>query len=306
MNAPDHFPGPVSLGFERDCLVIPISAIVPLRPLRATVKKSHKYRQIAASIVAVGIIEPPVVIADRKNPGTYLLLDGHLRIEVLKDEGATEVECLISTDDEGYTYNKRISRLAAVQEHRMIVRAVDRGVPEEQIAAALAIDVVSVRRRFRLLDGICDETVDLLKDKPCPMASFEVLKRMTPLRQIEAAELMVGQNNYAVAFARAILIATPESELVDKGRAKSVKGISAEHIARMETELAALQAQVKSVEETFGIDTLHLTVAKGYVVRLLGNASVVRWLAQNRPEYLTEMQSIAEMTTTRPQNTAAE
>jgi len=31
---------------------------------------------------------------------------------------------LISTDDEAFTYNKRISRLSAVQEHRMIAKAI--------------------------------------------------------------------------------------------------------------------------------------------------------------------------------------
>ena len=46
----------------------------------------------------------------------------------------------MATDDETYTYNKRINRLAPVQEHRMILRAIDRGVPEERIAEALGLD----------------------------------------------------------------------------------------------------------------------------------------------------------------------
>jgi ParB-like chromosome segregation protein Spo0J len=41
-----------------------------------------------------------VVARDRGEPGKYLLLDGHLRIEALKDMGKTDVVCLISTDDE--------------------------------------------------------------------------------------------------------------------------------------------------------------------------------------------------------------
>jgi hypothetical protein len=78
------------------------------------------------------LVEPPAVARDPKQPGTLLLLDGHLRIEILKDLGETEVESLVSTDDEAFTYNKRISRLAAVQEHKMILRAIERGVPEEK------------------------------------------------------------------------------------------------------------------------------------------------------------------------------
>ena len=117
------------------------------------IKKTPKYAQIAASIREVGIVEPPVVARDRSEPGKYLLLDGHLRIEVLKDMGETEVTCLISTDDEAFTYNKRVNRLAMIQEHRMILKAVERGVPEERIAKALNVDVPSIVRKRRLLDG---------------------------------------------------------------------------------------------------------------------------------------------------------
>lgn len=56
-----------------------------------------------------------------------------------------------------------------------------------------------------------------------------------------------------------------------------------------------LKVQIKAVEETYGLDNLHLTVAKAYVTRLLGNAQVVRWLAQHKPEYLSECQNIAEL-----------
>lgn len=63
----------------------------------------------------------------------------------------------------------------------------------------------------------------------------------------------------------------------------------------MERELASLQSQVKSVEESFGIDNLHLTVAKGYVTKMLSNPRIVRWIEQNRYEYLSEFQSIAEI-----------
>jgi hypothetical protein len=70
--------------------------------------------------------------------------------------------------------------------------------------------------------------------------------------------------------------------------------------------LVSLQSQIKSVEDTYGIDNLHLTVATGYVAKLLGNARVVRWLAQNRHEYLSEFQSVAEIETVPPTTLAAE
>ena len=38
---------------------------------------------------------------------------------------AEQVPCLISKDDEAFTYNKRINRLATVQEHYMILKAIE-------------------------------------------------------------------------------------------------------------------------------------------------------------------------------------
>lgn len=52
----------------------------------------------------------------------------------------------------------------------MIRRAIERGVPEEKIARALDVNPQTVRRKFRMLNGICDEAVAILKDKACPIA----------------------------------------------------------------------------------------------------------------------------------------
>jgi hypothetical protein len=75
------------------------------------------------------------------------------------------VFCLIATDDEAFTYNKRINRLAPIQEHFMIVRAIERGVSEQRIARALGVNVPRIRQKRALLHGICREVVELLKDK---------------------------------------------------------------------------------------------------------------------------------------------
>ena len=294
----------VAHGFEDDCVILAVDALLPVKVLRTATKSSKKYQQITASIREVGLVEPPVVARDPANPGTFLLLDGHVRIEVLKDLGIERVECLVSTDDEAFTYNKRISRLSPVQEHKMIRRAIERGVPEEKIAKALEINPQSVRRKVRMLNGICDETVAILKDKPCPMAVFEILRKMKPLRQIEAAELLVNANNYSVAYASAILAGTPQTQLAEGAKPKRIKGITPEAMARMESELARLQESITSIQETYGQDHLHLTVIKGYLAKLLGNARVVRYLMQHRPEFLTEFQAIAEMTSTLPPEAA--
>lgn len=298
----------VALAFERQCIVVAVAQLSPLKVMRQGTKASKKYSQILTSVRAIGLVEPPVVIADTRHPGHYFILDGHLRVEALKDLEIVEVECIVATDDDTYTYNKQVNRMPPVQEHRMIQRAIDRGVSKERIAEALGFGVQTVSKRERLLDGICADAVARLQDVPCPAAVFDVLRRMAPVRQVQAAELMLGQSNFTTKFAKAILAATPEAMLVDP-RKKKLDGdrrISIEQIARMERELASLQVQVKSVEDTYGIDNLHLTVAKGYIRKLLGDARVVRWLSKHRPEYLSEFQSVAELESLMPTATAAE
>ncbi len=181
----------------------------------------------------------------------------------------------------------------------MIARAMDRGVSSADIATALNLQVESVLRRFRLLEGISPEAADMLKDTPCSMKVFDILRQMTSVRQIEAADLMIGQNNFTVMFARALRAATSENQLATtrKGKGGGKPTPSGQQIARMERELAALQTQVKSVEETYGIDNLHLTVARGYIAKLLANSRVVRWLAAHQQDYLGELQKIAEIDT---------
>lgn len=298
-EATDREDGRIRLAFDRDFVTVPVTAIVPLKTLPAGARESRSYSQVLSSIKAIGLIEAPVVMADEKNPGTWFLLDGHLRLEVLKELGITEVECLLTADDDTYTYNKRVNRIPPIQEHRMIARAMDRGVSSADIAAALNLQVESVLRRFRLLEGISPEAAEILKDTPCSMKVFDILRQMTSVRQIEAADLMIGQNNFTVMFARALRAATSENQLAStkKGKGGGKSTPSGQQIARMERELAALQTQVKSVEETYGIDNLHLTVARGYVAKLLANNRVVRWMTVHQQDYLTEFQKIAEIDT---------
>ena len=283
------------MAFEGEGLRIAIADIQPLKLVSEAIRKTPKYAQIAASIREVGIIEPPIVARDQSEPGKYLLLDGHLRIDVLKEMGETDVTCLISTDDEAFTYNKRVNRLAMIQEHRMIVKAVERGVPEERIAKALDVDVASIVRKRRLLDGICSEVAEILKDKHIAIHTFTELKKLVPLRQIEAAELMVAMNKYTISYAKPLVAATPQAQLVEADKPKRVSGLSDEQIALMKRESVNLEREFKIAEKSYGTDHLDLVLSNGYLGKLLGNARVVRYLAQHHNDILAEFQKLAEM-----------
>ncbi|MFT7755661.1 UNVERIFIED_CONTAM: RepB plasmid partitioning protein, partial [Salmonella enterica subsp. enterica serovar Enteritidis] len=92
--------------------------------------------------------------------------------------GATETVCLVSIDDEGFTYNRQINRISSIQEHRMILKALEKKVPMERIAKALSVNVERIRLRQHLLDGIAPEVIDLLKDRMVARGVFPVLRKM--------------------------------------------------------------------------------------------------------------------------------
>lgn len=287
---------PVAMAFERESISIPMADIQPLHLVSDSVKKTPKYAQIQSSIREIGLVEPPVVARDRSEKSKYLLLDGHLRLEVLREIGAFEVTCLIATDDEAFTYNKRVSRIAIIQERNMIMTAIKRGVPEERIAKVLNVNVAHVRLKRRLLDGICPEAVEFLKDKHVPISTFAELRKMVPMRQIEAAQLMVAMNKYSITYAKSLLGATPQSQLVDSAKPKQIDGLTDDQVALMERESANLDREFRLMEESYGSDNMDLVVATGYLQRLIENVKIVRYLAQNFPELLAEFQKISDST----------
>lgn len=295
LRKPRPVEGDIKLGFDCQTVDLHVSQIIPLKAMTAAMRGSQKYRQIVSSIQEVGIIEPPAVSRDPQNPNRYFLLDGLLRIEALKELGEMEVTCLISSDDEAFTYNKHINRLSTIQEHRMIVRAVERGVSEERIAKALNVNVASIVRKRTLLDGICDEAVELLKDKMVRDKVFGVLRKMKPFRQIEVAMLMNSAAVYSLSYAQAMLVATPRDQLVNPEKPKTFKGLDTEQMDRMEAEMASVEREYRLIEENYGANILNLTLAKGYLTTLLSNAKVVRYLAHNHAEMLKQFQKIAEM-----------
>lgn len=284
--------GPVRISFEQTIVELPMTAILPRKIITEAQKKTVKYKRIASSISEVGIVEPIVISRLEENGDTFMLLDGHVRFTIALDRGATTIRCLISNDDEGFTYNKRVNRLATVQEHYMLIKALNSGVPEEKLAKTFDLDISMIKRRRTLLDGICPEVIELLKDKSVNPVTFDVLRKMRPMRQIESAELMLTVHNWTSSYAKALLAATKQEDLAKPDRPKKIGGLTREQMARMEREMASLHQDFKQIEESYGDDILHLVVASGYLNKLVGNSEIERFLAQRYPEFLDEFRAI--------------
>ena len=284
----------VSLGFIPKPLTVPLDMILPSRKMPEGLSISRKFKQIKSSIEAVGLIEPLSVGPADKKSGQHILLDGHIRLLVIIELGFGEVQCLVAKDDESYTYNSRINRLSTIQEHFMLRRAISRGVTPERLASALSVDISYIIRKMNLLDGICDEATELLKDQNFSVDIGRIIRKMKPTRQVECIELMVSANNVTSAYAEALLVATPAEMLVDGKKPAKLTGVTQEQMAKMEREMSNLQGQYKTVEQTYGQDVLNLVLAKGYLAKLLENKSVIRYLRQKQPDVLAEFEAIVQ------------
>jgi hypothetical protein len=284
----------VTIGFELDPQMVSIEKILPSRKPPAGVVTSRKYLQIRASIEEIGLIEPLSIAPSPPRTDQHVLLDGHIRLIALRELGHVEVPCLVAADDESYTYNNRLNRVSTIQEHHMIRCAIDRGVSPERLAKALNVDVRTITRKATLLNGICPEAADLLKDHQFVTDLARVLRQMKPTRQVECVELMVSANTVTVAYAEAMLVATPASMLVEGKKSAKLTGLTQEQMARMEREMSNLQGQYKTVEQTYGQDVLNLVLAKGYLTKLLENRSIARYLKQRQPEVLAEFELIVQ------------
>lgn len=279
----------VHIAFEKAECLLPIESIVPQRTMSAEYRSSAKYKQIAKSIECVGIIEALVVYP--RKPDDYLLLDGHARLEVLREQGAQTVRCTLSTDDEAYTYNKKVNHSPPVTQHFMILRALQNGVSEKRLAEALSVDVKNIRKKRQLLNGICPEAVELLRHKPVALEAFAVLRKMKAVRQVEAAEHMLAGAAFSTLFAKSLLAVTKPEFLVQSARRPQVSAASAAAQEMLGRETEQLIRDLKAIEDSYGTDVLTLAVCCGYFRRVLSNSRIERHLSRNHPDLLDALKT---------------
>ena len=119
------------------------------------------------------------------------------------------------------------------------------------------------------------------------IAQLQPLKLITPATKKTPKYLQIAASVREVS-------ATPPDQLVASDKPKQVKGLSEEQIALMERESISLQREFRIAEKSYGVDHLDLVLSNGYVGKLLGNARVVRYLAQRHHDILTEFQKLDE------------
>jgi len=276
--------------FNNHFHLYPIMSLSSSRSLPINVRSSNKYKQILTSIAEVGLIEPIIIfITDN---GEYKILDGHLRIEALKDLKVTHAHCLISPVEDTYSYNKRVNHLTILQEQRMLLKAVESGVSVEKLCAVLGLSQGIINTRLRISEGISKEALALLADKNVSQNVFDVLRKIKLNKQMDFVATMITLNNFTKKFALSMLHALPAEHLVRKPDNASEDKDMIKTLARLEKEMAALQVETQDIQNEFAENNLNLMVVRSYIAKLLSKNEIIHWLYDNKSEYLDVLKKV--------------
>ncbi|HFT4536648.1 TPA: plasmid partitioning protein RepB C-terminal domain-containing protein [Klebsiella pneumoniae] len=281
----------ISQCFDSRFYTFKVESLVYARTLPVNVKFSTKYKQIKASVDEIGLIEPIVVYINDAND--KVILDGHLRVEVLKELGITTAHCLISPVEDTYSYNKRVSRLTIAQAQNMLLKAVESGVSVEKLCAVLGVTPDTLIGKLKISDGIAPEVMALLAEKNVPQTIFSVLKKLKFYKQIEMVNTMISINNFTRKFAMSMLHAVASEHLVAPKKDASRETDIRKNLERLEKEMASVQVETQHLQDEYAENNLRLVIIKNHIERLLANGQVLNWLYDNHQEYLSVLKQIS-------------
>lgn len=266
-----------------ECQEIEIANIQPLRRLSTHERRSIRFRQFVVEVGRTKTTDPLEVTPDRARPGVFLLLDGLRRHEALRTAGVKTITCTVNRDLGTISLNRRINGLSLIHQDEIIRTSLANGMPAARVQTALKICAKSLHQRLYLVGNLCDEARALLRDYPMSIHGVAMFSHMTPARQVEAAELMIAMNDFRAYFARLLLAATPADKLMRSKRSKMFWGVSKEAQQRIATKSDVAERRFRIARQTYAADQFALTVAKGYISKLLRNDKVAGYLARYKP-----------------------
>jgi ParB family chromosome partitioning protein len=166
LNKPEVYPLPTAVAPDppqddvkrKDVRFIPIENIVPNPSQPRKTFAKDQIEELAASIANHGVLQPILVIDDKKNPGRYILVAGERRLRASQLANLTEIPAQVTeaTDEElleiAIAENVQREDLNPVEEAKAYRTLIDRfGWTQEQVANRIGKKRVTVTNSLRLL-----------------------------------------------------------------------------------------------------------------------------------------------------------
>ncbi len=268
-----------NISFRTGTVTLPVNNLYPLFPRKLTGHLCTTYRKIVSSIKEIGLVEPLVVV---EKEGRYYIKDGVLRWTALKELKIESVECLIGTDDDVYTYNKRVNPLTVSETHTMINKAIQEGVSLDRIAATLNVKKEWVRKMDSMLIGVAPSVIGLLRQHNVSRLTCEELKKVSYHRQIEIVELLNAANDFSRRYTRTLVLSTPEDQW---SKAHPTKTVGSEAQRKELTgKLYQMEDEFKRATSSYRDNVFDLVKFTGYVRKVIADLAVRAFLEQNYPD----------------------
>lgn len=262
---------------------------VKLKPLRERQISQRARNRIAASIEAVGLIEPLVVFPEKDN---FVILNGYVRYTILLEMGVETIPCIIWKEKEAFTGNRMVNRLSPIQEVRMIKQSLEE-LDEKTIAKALAISQIGHRLNGSLLKQVSARVAAAYDTGKITKACANQLTFVKPGRQDEILGLMENYNDFTLAFAQTWILKTPVAQRAKKSNAlKSPWDRSEKRKTDLLKNLKDAQEKhdfYSALYRQYSINLLKLVI---YARTLISNERVAAYLEQAHGEIFTTFQEI--------------
>jgi hypothetical protein len=282
---------PALVNFRREVVELPLRHLVALKDPKPSVIDSCRYRRIRASLEHNSLVDPLTVLPQAKN--RYLVVDGNLRLKVLKDLRITKARCTTILEEDFYAYSRRVTVLSPMAEYVMILEALSNGVTEERLAAELRVGVRAIQLRKKLLNGIAPEAVELLKHQGVSSITLGYLQEMESLQQIQAAQLMKSGNDCSGLFAAALSdLTSPRQHGTRKRKGETGERSRSRVSVFFEDDMDSLVSELNRARRTYGTDALAATVVCRWLEHLSQNAAVAEYLRRNHTKVHQQIRKV--------------
>lgn len=263
--------------------------IIRLRPLRERKITKREYDKIAASIKAIGLIEPLVVYPEN---GDFVILDGVQRYRVLLERGVEIVPCILGTRREAFTGNRMVNRVSPVQENRMIEKSLEE-LDEQTIAAALGLSGIEHRLRKTLLKRLHPDVAAAFDQGKLTRACALELTHVKPPRQKEILAAVESYEDTSLAFVRSLVLKTvPAMRETGRRRKHNPWDRSAQRKSSLLKKLADAEQKhdfYSRLYKQYTIDLLRLAI---YARSLLTNTRVRPYLDEHHSDIVSRFETI--------------
>jgi hypothetical protein len=263
--------------------------IIRLRPLRERSISKRDYDRIAASVKALGLLEPLVVYPEGED---YIILDGVQRYRILLEMGVELVPCVLGKQREAFTCNRMVNRLSPLQEHRMIKTSLEKNLDEKTIANALGTAGIGHRLKKSLISQLHPDVAAAFDEGKVSRGCAREMTFIKPARQREILTAMEGYKDFSTAFARALVLKTPPAQRETRRRKSNPWDQKAQRKNDLIKKLAEAEEKhdfYSRLYKQYTVDLLRIAI---YARSVVTNVRLRAYLEEHYPDIVVRFETI--------------